>query len=66
MKLKKSEIELLTLITEGYYKKEYIEGIYYSEVTGRIFEATLNGNEVITKYADNLTPRKKNFLCTIF
>ena len=59
MKLKKDEVELLIQITKAYTEKEYVDGIYYSEITGRIFEALLNKNEVIIKYSDSITPKRK-------
>lgn len=38
-------------------KKEEIEGIYYSNRTGRIFEAVRDGHgSVITRYCDNKLP----------
>lgn len=38
-------------------KSEEIEGIYYSNITGRVFEAIKDGHgSVITRYCDNLTP----------
>jgi hypothetical protein len=36
-----------------------MEGIYYSEVTGRIFEATKKGKSIKIKYADNESPKTK-------
>ena len=38
-------------------KRSEIEGIYYSNKTGRIFEAILDGNGyVIIRYCDDSTP----------
>lgn len=38
-------------------KNEEIEGIYYSNVTGRIFEAVRDGyGSVITRYCDDKNP----------
>ena len=60
MKLKENDLVDILIGVDGIYKeKEYVDGIYYSEVTGRLFEATVDKNTVIIKYADNLTPRRK-------
>lgn len=42
-----------------YNEKYYIDGIYYSEVTGRIFEAEVKKDKVHIKYADDLYPKRK-------
>jgi hypothetical protein len=59
MKLRKIDIDKLIEVTNFYNEKYYIEGIYYSEVTGRIFEAILKEGRVHIKYADELYPKRK-------
>jgi hypothetical protein len=59
MKLKKIDIETLISACDLYKYREFIDGIYYSEITGRVFEATVNKNVVIIKYTDKLSPKRK-------
>jgi hypothetical protein len=60
MKLKKIDIDELMRITSSNTSKEFLEGIFLSEVSGRIFEATVRKNTVLIRYADNLSPKTKN------
>ena len=56
-KKKEIEIELNTFLNVGYYKRDSIEGIYYSNKTGRIFEAVQDKHGyVITRYCDDSSP----------
>jgi hypothetical protein len=66
MKLRKIDIDELLRITAANTPKEHLEGIHFSEVSGRIFEATVRKNIVLIKYADDLLPRIKNITFNYF
>jgi hypothetical protein len=67
MKLKEDSLVNILIGTECIYnEKKYVDGIYYSEFTGRLFEATLDKNTVIIKYTDNLTPRRRKITLYYF
>jgi hypothetical protein len=59
MKLRKIDIDKIIEVTNFYNEKYYVDGIYYSEVTGRIFEAIIKEDKVHIKYADELYPKRK-------
>ena len=59
MRLKKIDIDKIIEVTNFYNEKYYVDGIYYSEVTGRIFEAIVKEDKVHIKYADELYPKRK-------
>lgn len=59
MKLKKSDFEKIIAVTNFYNEKYFLDGIYYSDFTGRIFEALVKKEKVLIKYADDLFPKTK-------
>lgn len=42
------------------------DGIYFSEVTHRIFEATRKGSSMLIKYADDSSPKTKKISIGVF
>jgi len=66
MKLKKIDIDKIIEVTNFYNEKYYVDGIYYSEVTGRIFEAITKEDSVHIKYADELYPKRKKISLKYF
>lgn len=59
MKLKKSDFDKIIAVTNFYNEKYFVDGIYYSELTNRIFEALVKKEKVFIKYADDLSPKTK-------
>ena len=66
MKLSESDVLNMYVITKLWEKREFVDGIYYSLVTGRVFEANVKNNTVLIRYTDNLLPKSKKIKLVYF